>query len=331
MRTETFFTGLAVKTVAVVGMLCAGAGIGMAQSATTEGAAATATATSSKLTTLDMAQPKTYSAEEATFSSSSADNEVAANIHSDFLPGMNAMQYGSRTGRPRYRGSNRNTDGTPRWGFFAGVGFTAPITDESNFLKTSWAFQAGVTRNFTSKLAVDLQFDYDNFGQTGNSLNAYSYSFTGDPTNGYGIDGNTHIWSFTVNPRYTFYQKEKVGAYFVMGAGFYHKETSFFVPVAAEDCYYYCYSYTANQTIQNYTSNSIGASGGFGLTYKLSHFSNTKLYAEGRIVHTFNNFRPGADGRTDSYDSLDNNPTWNRFPQNSLETTYIPVKFGIRF
>ena len=109
----------------------------------------------------------------------------------------------------------------------------------------------------------------------------------------------------------------------VAGGGFYHKETSFTIPELADDGFF---EFEVNEPVQNYSSNSAGVNGGVGLTYKFSKFANEKLYAEVRVVHTFNSYRPAstiyADGTVSGY---------NFFPQNSQTATYIPVKFGIRF
>ncbi|MFC6645355.1 hypothetical protein ACFQBQ_07095 [Granulicella cerasi] len=326
------FSGWTVKAVTLAAVLSASALAAAAQTPATTPVDGTAAATVTR-PTLDLSLPKTYTAEEATFSSSSADNEIASNLH-PALPGLNAFQYGSRrTGRPRYRGGNRTDDGAKKWGAYVGGGLTGPITDDSNWLTLNYSVGGGVTRNFNRKYALSLGFDWDNFGNTTNSIHAFTRSAYLDPTNSYGVGANTHIWSFTLNPQYNFYNSETFGAYAVVGGGFYHKATNFYVPATGTYCDYYgyCYQYVANQTVDNYISNSAGVNGGIGITYRLSRFASEKLYAEARIVHTFNNFRPGADGRTASDSQLAAYSGWNFFPQNSQETTYIPVKVGIRF
>lgn len=280
--------------------------------------------------------PAVNTSDDSLFSSSS-DNALDANgmpvLTADALkmPPLNA-QYGGRYGRPRYRGGNTNQDGSPKWAFLVGAGFTAPVTQDSNYLKTSWAFQVGGGRNFNKMLSLIAQFDWDNFGFTGQTI-ANQSTVYGDPSNTSGLDGNSHIWSLSLNPTINFYAHEGLGAYFVVGGGFYHKEATFFVPAAGYYCDPYsgfCYQYVANQTIQNYTSNSPGASGGIGITYKPSRFSGERLYAEARIVHTFNTYKPGIDVNTPT--NVSNGYTgWNFFPANSQETTYFPVKVGIRF
>lgn len=244
------------------------------------------------------------------------------------LPGLDA-QYGRRRyGAPRYRGGNTNADGSAKYTFFGGVGLTVPEGSNSNYLKTSYAFQVGAGRNFNKHLGLNLQFDWDNFGVTGQTIGNYASLVFGDTTNATGVDAHSHIWSFTLNPTYQIYSGEGLGAYLVVGGGFYHKEMTFTVPEEGEgyDIYYGPYLYEANVPVQNYTSNSAGVNGGIGITYKFSHFSNERLYAEARVVHTFNSYRPESTIYNDGTVS-----GWNFFPQNSLSTTYTPIKVGIRF
>ena len=245
------------------------------------------------------------------------------------LPGLNA-QYGRRRyGAPRYRGGNTNADGSEKYTVFAGVGFTLPEGTNSNDLKTSYGFQVGGGRNFNKHVGVNLQFDYDKFGFTGQTLNNQAAIYFGDSNaEDNGLDGNSHIWSFTVDPIFYLKQGDAVGVYVTAGGGFYHKTANFFVPQEVEGLEYGIYpvEYVADETIDDYTSNSVGVNGGIGFTYKFSKFANERFYGEVRYVHTFNSYRPestiNADGTVSGY---------NFFSQNSLSTDYIPVKFGVRF
>jgi hypothetical protein len=80
--------------------------------------------------------------------------------------------------------------------------------------------------------------------------------------------------------------------------------------------------------VDHYTSNAAGVNGGFGLTWKFSHFSSERFYMEARYVFMANQGRTGytaANVATTGYSGYD------AYPANSHRTTYIPVKFGIRF
>lgn len=234
-----------------------------------------------------------------------------------------------RYGRPRYNDNMHNADGSSKYAFIAGAGITFTSGNTFHYLNSDYAAQVGVGRNFNQQFAVIAQFDYDHFGFNGRTL--------GNQSNLYGpnyarLDGKTHIWSFSLNPTYNFYSSDKLGAYVVAGVGFYHKVADFTIPTTGTYCDYYygCYQYQANQTIDKYTSNAPGFSGGFGLTYKPSKFAGERLYVEARYVFVDNSQKPGISG----YSSTAASATYqgnNFYAPNSNRTTYIPIKAGIRF
>jgi hypothetical protein len=266
---------------------------------------------------------------DALFSSSSDTNATAiAENHFDFTNFNKTQPPPRRYGRPRYRGSNQNADGSNKWTGIVGAGFTQPVYDTGGTVIPSWGFQLGVGPQFSHQLAVPIEFNWDNFGFNGQTIANQSYIYFGGQ--GFGLDGHTHIWSFSVNPTVTVYNREGLGAYVVGGVGFYHKVADFTIPATGRYCdiFGFCYSFTANQVFDHYTSNAPGFNGGLGITYKFSKFSSEKLYAEARYVYINNPYRPGYTAATINSAPL---TATNFFPQNSLHTTYIPVKVGIRF
>ncbi len=242
-----------------------------------------------------------------------------------------------RYGRPHYTDNMHNADGSNKYLFEVGGGFTLPTGGSHHYLSTSYGFQGGVGRNFTKKVAVVAQFDWANFGIQTNRLNqqlALYNSFGATDQNGAPLTqlgGSSHIWSFTLNPIYNFAQTDKSGAYVVAGVGFYHKTANFTIPSIGQSCdpYYGCFQYQANQSIDKYTSNSAGVNGGIGYTYKFSRFANQQFFAEARYVYTANS-RRAATGTT-AANTPPGSHAFNAFPENSAPTTYIPITFGIRF
>jgi hypothetical protein len=278
-------------------------------------------------------------ADLASASSSSSSSSDAEAVASDALGSTQPPPRRSGYGRPHYSSGNSNADGSPKYTFLGGIGLTLPIGNTHKYETPSYGFQLGGGRNFNKTLGLLLQFDYDHFGLQGktiaNQTYLYDYGCTTTQINNgtcgvSGLDGNNHVWSFTLNPTFTLPTAGSLGAYAVFGGGFYHKVTNFTEPGTGEYCdpYYGCYTYQANQTIDHYTSNAIGVNGGFGLTYKFSKFSNERFYMEARYVFIPNSQRYGytaANVATTNYNG------WNAYPANSNRTTYIPVKFGIRF
>jgi hypothetical protein len=236
-----------------------------------------------------------------------------------------------RYGRPNYSDSHTNSDGSARYDFFVGGGFTLPAGGSHSYLAPSYNIQVGAGRNFNKTFGVNVQFDYDNFGfQTStlnnqlalyNSLGATDQN--GDPLSVLG--GNSHIWSFTVDPIMNYYTSDTWGAYVTGGGGFYHKTANFTVPTIGTECELFgCFQFQANQSIDKYTSNAFGVNAGLGVTYKASRFSSIRFYAEGRYVYTFNSARTFSLGDA-------NGNGFNVFPENSAKTGYIPITFGVRF
>jgi hypothetical protein len=250
-----------------------------------------------------------------------------------------------RYGRPNYASSNSNPDGSSKWAFVGGVGLTMPVGDTHFWETPSWGFQVGGGRNWSKTFGVLAQFDYDHFGLQGatiaNEDYIYNYCTTAEYSAGEclpqgpapsgtstPIDGSNHVWSFTLNPTFTVPTEGSLGAYVVVGGGFYHKVTNFTTPTTAEECYYFCEEVNVNQTFDHYTSNAPGVNAGFGLTYKMSKFSNERFYMEARYVLMLNSQKTGV---TDANIASAPLTATNFYPANSNRTSYIPIKFGIRF
>lgn len=233
-----------------------------------------------------------------------------------------------RYGRPNYSDKNTNKDGSPKWAFMAGGGFTMPVAGTHAYATPSWKFQVGGGRNLNKVTAILLQFDYDRFGMTTATLNRQLTLYNqlcGGSCGFSSLGGYVHDWSFTLNPTFSIPTEGSLGAYVATGAGFYHKVTAFTTPTVSQYCdpYYGCYQYQANAPVDWYVSNAFGVNAGLGVTWKFSHFSNERLYAEARYVWTDNSPR--------RYDVSGTTPYFNAFPAEAARTTWIPITFGIRF
>jgi len=291
----------------------------------------------------------------ALFSSSAAENAPEPAVVASLVPANPfgpPMQYGGGqrgryNNRPRYRGSNTNADGSEKFIFYGGVGLQQPVGNTWHYYTPSWGIQVGGGRQFNKHFALPIEFDYDHAGLTKQALDNQVALYNADidyycnnivtpaycTANGISnfttLDGNMHTWSFSVDPQETFYQGEKWGAYAVEGVGFYHKVTNFTTPEEEEvETFFGPEEFEANATIDHYTSNAPGFSAGLGLTYKFSHFSNERFYAEARYVFVDNAHRAGV---TVTSPVASTYTEANDFPANSNRTTYFPIKFGIRF
>ena len=265
------------------------------------------------------------SSDDLNYSSSTGLAETAAAEGFSFGARADQPPPRRRYGRPNYHDSRTNADGSSKYTFAVGAGFTMPTGGTHNYAKPNWKFQVGVGRNFDKTFGVLAQFDYDHFGMQTSTLNNQLALYNDLGANLNQLGGTIHDWSFTLNPIVNYYTSDTFGSYLIGGVGFYHKVTTFTTPGIGTYCdpYYGCYNYQADQPIDVYTSNAAGFNAGIGFTYKASRFSSGKFYTEARYVWTDNKPRP--------FDISGNTPYFNAFPQASARTTYIPITFGYRW
>lgn len=334
-RSGITLSHIALRAVAVATVF--GAGIAMsaqtsAVAASQSGAAQVASSASSPA-----AWKISVPAKDELFSSS-ADEETASLMQpavpefSKMVGGAGSGQ-GQAYGRPRYRSAFTNDDGSLRYVVYGGAGATVPVAATSNHLTPNFSIQAGVGPRFNQHLSLPVEFDWDQFGFTKSTLDGqiaiYDSIFGGNAVR-YLLDGNSHIWSFSLQPTYTFYTSPTWGAYVKAGVGFYHKVANFTLPSAQVECYYFCGIYEANYNLDHYTSNAPGYDAGVGFTYKLSPDSHARLYMEARYVFIDNQQRYGIVNTPASIATVSDSTT-DFYPANSNRTEYIPITVGIRF
>jgi Outer membrane protein beta-barrel domain len=274
---------------------------------------------------LDLSTP-----DELKYSSSTGSVELA-NAENFTFGGDDQPPPRRRYSKPNYNDSHTNSDGSAKYTFLVGGGFTLPVGGSHSYLATSYNIQVGVARNFNKKFGVQAEFDWANFGFQTSTLNNQLDIYNAlNEANGFPpltqLGGTSHVWSFTLNPIMNFYTSDTWGGYVIGGGGFYHKTANFTIPSIGTECDIFgnCFQFQANQTIDKYTSNAFGVNAGVGATYKFSRFASTRFYVEARYVYTFNSAREFSFGDT-------NGNGFNVFPQNSAKTGFIPVTFGVRF
>ncbi len=232
-------------------------------------------------------------------------------------------QYGSRRrsyGHSRYEDRMHNADGSTKIAFVAGAGLNLPVANTGKFYTPSYDIEVGGGYNFSRMLGILAEFHYDHAGVTGGAIQyEYNNLIAAGVTQSQlaGFDANSHVLSFTVNPVVSFSdQKNPFGAYVTGGVGYYRKSTNFTLPSVGTACnYYYCYQYGTNVNVDSYSANGFGANAGFGLTYRISEFSNERLFMEARY-HWMN---------------LNTSNNTDFFPFNRRNSEYVPITVGIRF
>lgn len=187
-----------------------------------------------------------------------------------------------------------------------GVGFSSPLGNTTNQNSTGYGFLVGGGWNFNKHLAAMIEYRFDNLGIQNSVLNTLATE-CGTTNCPYGVTGNTHAWSFTVDPVYNIKTRGHFGGYVTGGGGFYRLLTSFNTPVdLGTECSYYegCYEAYGNALIDHYSSNQGGLNVGGGVTWKPNPEQHGAIFADVR------------------YEWLDS-------PGNS--TQILPVTFGYRW
>jgi hypothetical protein len=342
MNTNRSFFGIACRAAAFSFLMAGSASLMQAQQASSVIPAPTAPLIQGPASTpLDL----TGTSSSSSSSNSSSDATPSyAKLEFDSSAALGNSQPPPRRtyGRPNYSGGNTNPDGSNKYEFLGGFGLSLPVGNTHKYETESWGLQIGGGRNFSKTFGVLADFDYDHFGLQGKTLSneQYAYNYYCTPaaqaanlcTLISNLDGNNHVWSFTLNPTFTLPTQGSVGAYASVGGGYYHKVTNFTVAGTGYyyDPYYGYIPYSANQTIDHYTSNAFGVNGGLGLTWKFSRFSNQRFYVEARYVLTLNQQRIGVTAANVATFGATYNG-YNYYPANSNRTTFIPIKVGIRF
>jgi opacity protein-like surface antigen len=235
------------------------------------------------------------SSSSATQYSSSLNNSVQTLLNAPepadgSTSGMGGGQYQSG-----YRGPRESNGWAKHLTFEGGVGFTQPLAGASNSVNTAYNITAGVGYNFVPRFGVLGEYSFSRFGLTDQVINSAGTD-----------DGNTHLWSLTLEPIFRYADKGKFGGYVIGGGGFYRELTSFTDPEIGYQCdpFYGCYPVSENYVVSHYSSNQGGVNLGLGFTFKAYPDAKLKLYSEAR------------------YEWLDT-------PNHSTEL--IPVTFGVRW
>ncbi|HUY80586.1 MAG TPA: hypothetical protein VMU92_02580 [Acidobacteriaceae bacterium] len=206
------------------------------------------------------------------YSSSSDWRATLTSFDATGTPGGKASgQYG------QYGKNNRYPNYQSRWSHLAfevGGGLTTPIGNASNnkYETYGYNFTMGAGWNFNKHFGVLLEYQFNK-----NKIPGATLAAAGFP------GGNINTHSLIVEPVYYQPITHTVGVYGLAGSGFYRKVTNFTAPQQVTQCYYFCYTGYANQTVANFSSIQAGYDVGGGVYWKaFGEDSNAKLYAEAR-------------------------------------------------
>ena len=214
-------------------------------------------------------------------------------------------QYPSGGGYHQYKGGDSSFS---HIAVEAGVGVAIPVGSTTDVNSTGYSFLVGGGYNFNKHFGAMIEYRFDDLGIQDSVLNQIAAAATaaGDDLSN-GLSGNTHVWSFSLNPVYNFRTKGHFDGYVTGGGGFYRELTSFNTAVFEGYYYDYYYGYVpdyATATVSHYSSNQGGFNVGGGVSFKPNPDQHGALFADVR------------------YEWLDT-------PGNATEI--IPITFGYRW
>jgi len=180
---------------------------------------------------------------------------------------------------PQYGGGSQHTQSKDRFSrlsFELGAGFNAPVGNDIPYITWGGNFTLGAGRQFTPHVGALVEYQFIDDKLPGAFLSA-----VGTP------GGDSHIWSFTVDPIVYLHPADQKGwnAYAVGGGGFYRKVTNFNSSVPVVYCGYFgfCVGGYENATVASFSSNQGGTNIGFGFTHSIGD-GKAKYFAEARYL-----------------------------------------------
>jgi hypothetical protein len=207
-----------------------------------------------------------------------------------------------------------------RFNFTAGGGLGIGRGDVASFVGNSFHGVVGGGMNFNRIFGVDAEYMYYDLGFKQSVIQDQYLHGQSGRMQSLSLDGIVNV------PRHY----GKLGAYGIFGIGFYDRSVSVPHPISVsgstgpKPAYtWWDLAWNSNGTAyalkQTMSSHSVVAGGcnyGIGITYRLNHFDNAKLYVEGRYhkayTHDVANDTSGAGAR-------------------DLKTIVMPITVGVRW
>jgi len=159
----------------------------------------------------------------------------------------------------------------------AGGGISPLVSDISHRLDNGWHVTVGGGLNITRHLSATLNYTYNGFGVSQRVLTEAKVP-----------DGNSHLWSLTVDPKLRFSRSHRFDPYLVGGVGYYRRTVQFTRPTIISalviDPFFGAIFNTlvpADTVIGSITRDGVGGSGGAGFEVKLPR-ATVKFYTEAR-------------------------------------------------
>jgi hypothetical protein len=225
-----------------------------------------------------------------TYSSSKVSDNLLENTsyNPEYSPQYNS-QYNNpppyrRT--PRYTGEGWSS----HFVFEGGGGVTTAGGDTQNYANVGWNALLGAGYKFNHRLSLLAEWNFNWLGVP----HSLAYSTAQVP------DGNEHIWTLDLNPKFDFIQSGRLDGYVIGGGGFSRALTNFTYPVYVPCGYFYYYGggCTGNVTVAHTSSNQGNFDIGIGGEWRASPYERGKVFLEVRYLRLFtpnNGLPPGND------------------------------------
>lgn len=180
-----------------------------------------------------------------------------------------------------------------RIAYNGGAGIDEPFLSSKTNLKLGKHLQGGVGYNFTPRISLMLEGEYDIFSLSSKALASLGYpsgfNSIGDQV-GY-TKGNVHEVSVTLDPVYHLHPKGSWDAYIIGGGGSFHRTVGLTEPTTATATLYNPYfglgaaGYPASTSPLNASNYKPGLDIGVG--FSVTARWHTKIYLEAKYNHVF--------------------------------------------
>ena len=203
--------------------------------------------------------------------------------------GYNNGPYNNRH-TPRYTG----TSWTDHWVLAGGGGGTTAADGTTDYSNPGFNILLGGGFKFNDRLSLLAEWSFNRMGVP-YTLAAVT---AGTP------DGNEHIWTADLNPKFDFLHTGRVGVYVIGGGGFSRALTNFTYPVYVPYCGYgygFGYGYggcTGSVTVAHTSTNQGNIDIGIGAEWRISPYERGSIFIEARYLRLFsptNGLPPGGD------------------------------------
>ncbi|MGC1869711.1 MAG: hypothetical protein WA700_02025 [Acidobacteriaceae bacterium] len=185
--------------------------------------------------------------------------------------------------KPRYTGEG--------WGkhiVLEGGGGVTPAADGTqDYANVGWNALLGGGYRFNDRLSLIAEWNFNRMGVP----HSLAYSTAQVP------DGNEHIWTIDLNPKFDVIHHDRTDAYVIGGGGFSRALTSFTFPVYVPCGWYYYGGCVGDVTVAKTSTNQGNIDIGIGGEWRVSPYDRGKIFLEARYLRLFSptsNLPPGG-------------------------------------